>query len=158
MGADDVFANVTFVFLADQPSTGLHVVKLNILAWVCLIATEDDGEKQAAPDGNVFEFDVGYIDPRLGLAGSFGIEGIQHAARSSFVWLFLLLRAEVKRPPNGLMHRDVLIKDVIDDSISVLSRIGLYVYSFEGLLHMCIPKGDVPDAVNLWVWRNSANS
>ena len=93
MCADDVFADIAFVFLADQPTASLHVVELNVLAGIGLIAAEDNGEEQAAPDGNVFEFDVGDVDPRLGLAGSFWIEGIQHAAWPSFIGLFLLLRA-----------------------------------------------------------------
>lgn len=158
MGADDVFADIAFAFLADQPTTGLHVVKHDVLAGVGLIAAKDNREKQAAGDGYVFEFDVSDVDPRLGLAGSFGIEGIQHAAWSAFVWLFLLLRAEIKRPPYGLMHGDVLIKDVIDDPIPIFSGIGLNVYPFEGLLHVCIPKGDVPDTVYLWIRRDSSNS
>lgn len=158
MGADDVFADVAFVFLADQPASSLYVVKHDVFAGVGLVAAKDNREQQAAGNGYVFEFDVGDIDSRLGLTGSLGIEGIQHAAWSTFVWLFLLLRAEIKRPPNGLMHRDVLIKDVIDDPIPIFSGICLYVYPFEGLLHVCVPKGDVPDAVNLWVRRNSSNS
>lgn len=76
MGADDVFADVAFVFLANQPATGLHVVKHNVLAGIGLIAAKDNWKEQAACDGYVFEFYVGDVNSRLGLAGSFGIEGI----------------------------------------------------------------------------------
>jgi hypothetical protein len=105
----------------------------------------------------VFELDVGDVDSGLSFALALWVKGIEHTSRSSPIGLLLLLRAEIYCPPDGLVHGDVLVEDVVDDAIAVGARVRLEVDALEGLLHHCVAEGDIANAVDLGVWRDGAD-
>ena len=55
------------------------------------------------------------------------------------------------------MHGDVLIKDIVNDSITLCSRIGLQINSFERLLHDGITEGDISNTIDFSIRRDSAD-
>lgn len=106
----------------------------------------------------ILESNISNVYSRLCLTSAFGIERVKHAARTSFIWLFLLLRAQIDRPPDGLVHSNVLVKNSIDNAISVVARIRLEIDTFERSLHNCISESNISNTVDFWVWRDSAYS
>ena len=88
-----MLADVSFVFFSKQPTFGLNIIKSDICAGIGFIAPHDYRKQETVFDSNIFEFDVGDIDSRLSLTGTFGIVGVEHASWTSSVWLFLLLRS-----------------------------------------------------------------
>ena len=105
----NVLADISLILFIYCPALGLHVLKDNVLAWVCLVASEDEREEKTVSYSNVLQLYISNIDSRLSLAGLFGIIRIEHASWSSFIRLLLLLGAQIDSPPNWLMHRDILI-------------------------------------------------
>ena len=104
-----MLADISFVLLANQPASGLHILKSDVAARIGLIAPHNNRKEQTMSDGYIFEPNIGDVDPRLSLAGASGVEGIEHAAGSASVGLLLLLGAEVDGPPYRFVHGYVLI-------------------------------------------------
>lgn len=152
-----MLTHISFIFFTYKPSLSLHIFKGHIQTRVSLVTSQNDREQKTTSYQNIFKFDVSDVDSRLCLASSFRIERIEHAARSSSVRLFLLLWAEINRPPYRLMHSDILVKDVINDSKSIFARISLDVDPFKRFLEKCISKGNISDTVDLCVRRHASD-
>jgi len=148
---------ISFFSLANQPASCLNIFEGNVFAGVGFITSHDDGEKETISDLNVFELYVANVDSGLGLASSPRIKRIEHTTRASSVGLLLLLRTKVDCPPNRLMHRYVFVKDILNDSGTIIARICLNVYTFEWFLKKRVSEGDISDTVYLRSWRHTSN-
>jgi len=74
---------------------------------------------------DVSKSDVSHSDSRLSIA--FLEKRVKHAAWASAIRLVLLLRTNVDVPPDRLNDFHVLIEDVFDDTVTVISRISLHI-------------------------------
>lgn len=56
-----------------------------------------------------------------------------------------MLRADVDSPPDWRRHRDVLVDDVGDEAAACVAWVCFDVDALKRILHLDIPKGDIPD-------------
>lgn len=135
-----------------------HFVEVDFRARVGDIASDCVRVEEALVDLDVFKRYVLESHPWLCRAGALFVEGIQHASGPVSVGFLHLLRADVDGPPNGSVHREVLVVNVLDEPSSLISRIGLHVNSLQRPDHPHVSEGDIPDAVAVALRRHAANS
>lgn len=135
-----------------------HIVKVDLSAWVGDIASYGVRIKETLMDLDVIKCDVFEGYPWLGLTCAFFIEGVEHASWAIAIWFLHLLRADVDGPPNGSIHCEVLIVDVLDQTSPFVSRVGLHVDALQWSDHSYVSEGDVFDAVTITLRRNAAHS
>jgi hypothetical protein len=121
----NILANIPYFLLSKKPSFRINILKSNIFTRISLITSHYNRKEYTIPNPYILKLYVCDIDSWLSLASTLWIKWIEHASWTSLIWLFLLLRAEIDRPPYRLMHRDVLVKNVVDKTVSILSRISL---------------------------------
>jgi hypothetical protein len=152
-----MFTYIALVLLSNEPPSCLYIFEGHIGTWIGLVAPQNDRKEKTVPHQHISEQDVGDVDAGLGRARTFRIERVEHAARTTFIWLFLLLGTKINSPPYWFMHSDVFIHNVVDDSVPIVSWIGLNVDSLERLFEKSISEGDVSHAVAFVIRRHAAN-
>lgn len=117
------------------PAVEVDSFKVDVLAWVRGIASNDAWWKETTIGFHVLESDVTNIDEGLSLTG---FERIGHATWTLATGLLLLLWPNVNSKPNRIVDLDVLICDVFDFSSSIVSWVSLHINGFhwEGEVHV----------------------
>lgn len=133
------------LLLPNPPPIRRHIIKLKIPARIRNITSDCDGIEEAVVDAHIREGDVLEGDEGLGAAGSSRIEWVDHAAGAFAIGLEHLLWADVDGPPDGGYHGDVLVVDGGDQSAANVPWVGLDIYAFKRILHLHIPKRDIPN-------------
>ena len=93
------------------PAISVDVLKVDSVALIGLITSDNSWRQESAKLLYVPESDVLNIDQWLSLASS---KWVEHASWTSSIWLLLLLRSDVDRPPDWMVDCHVFVEDVRD--------------------------------------------
>lgn len=88
------------------PSVYMEILKVDVLAWIGCIASDDAWWKEATFGAHVSERDVPNINQRLGLAA---FKRVRHAASTSTIRLSLLLWTNINAIPDRVADLNIFI-------------------------------------------------
>lgn len=138
-----------------MPLVSSHIVKEEVSAGICFVAPDNHWEEKAIIDHYVLQCDVPHSNSRLSCALTFTIKRVKHTSRPVSVWLFHLLRTNINSPPMWCLHSNIFVPNVLNDSITLISRVGLYVYPLPRPVHLHILECHISNTVRTKVRRNT---
>ena len=109
-------------------------------------------------DFYVSKSDVMESDTRLSCTGSMFIKRIQHATRTISIRLLHLLRANIYRPPKWSIHGHVLIDDILNKTISLVSRVSFHINRLQWSNKVHISESYILNTVTPSMRRNTTST
>jgi hypothetical protein len=143
--------------LSHIPFVSSYILKYEISAGIGDITSNSDWVKPTIRNGNIPQSNVLEGDQGLRSAAPLRIKRIKHTSRSIAIGLFHLLRTNVYRPPLGSNHGKVLVDDIRHYAVALISRISLYVDTFQWIFHVNIAERNIFYAVVTFRGRYAAN-
>lgn len=142
--------NISISILTDEcpvhvapPAIDVDIFEVHVAAWVGLIASNDAWRKETTLGTHIPECNILDINQRLSWAG---LEWVSHAASTSAIRLFLLLRTNVNAVPDWVMDVNVLIKNIFDLSCASITWIRLDINRLHRILKLDILESNATNA------------
>jgi hypothetical protein len=143
---DDIFTEISGLFLPHEPAISPHVVEVYIFAGIGDVAADGVGEEETVVHAYVLHCDVAHGHSGFRFTDSLA-EGVEHATGTVAVGFLHLLRTDVDAPPDGPVHCEVLEVEVFDYAGALVAGVGLHVDALDGPDHVPVAGRDVADAV-----------
>ena len=147
----NILSYVPFI-LSNNPTAKINIIEGEISAWIGFIASDDTWWENTTNTLDVSQSEISHCYSWLSLA--ILQDRVEHAAWTSTTWLSHLLRSYVDCKPNWSIHGDILIQDVFNDSISIITWVALDVDTLERKMLHNISECNISNTVVSSVRRN----
>lgn len=124
---------------------------MEALAGIGLVAPDDSCWQNSTGRGDVFEGDI--LDRNSWLSLAIRIQRVEHATWAFACGLLLLLGTNVDTPPERGIDVHVLEGNILDHSITIVSRIRFNIDGLEWVMEVNSSEGNVLNAIRGIVWR-----